>query len=210
MVEYLQLWDALDAVELSTDRPDQHLWTPTASGEFSTRSAYRRYFIGAVGFGPFKRTLMSWAPLRAKYFIWLASLNRCWTADHLARWGLQHPQSCPLCDQASENVQHLLGELVFAKEIWFRVFQRVGLQDLALGGMDSEFQTWWSRSQHRVPKEVCKGLNYLVILMVWSIWKHRNRCVFEGDRPNVTNLLRVIFDEAWLWCMGELGNCVIC
>jgi hypothetical protein len=27
--------------------------------------------------------------------------------------------------------------------------------------------------------------NYLVILVSWKLWKHRNACVFEGNRPNV-------------------------
>jgi hypothetical protein len=29
------------------------------------------------------------------------------------------------------------------------------------------------------------GLNSLVILGAWSIWRHRNDCVFNGATPNV-------------------------
>jgi hypothetical protein len=28
-----------------------------------------------------------------------------------------------------------------------------------------------------------KGLNSLIILVAWEIWKHRNACVFEGVVP---------------------------
>uniref|UniRef100_A0A453RBX0 Reverse transcriptase zinc-binding domain-containing protein n=1 Tax=Aegilops tauschii subsp. strangulata TaxID=200361 RepID=A0A453RBX0_AEGTS len=33
----------------------------------------------------------------------LANLDRCWTADRLARHGLQHHPRCLLCDQARER-----------------------------------------------------------------------------------------------------------
>jgi hypothetical protein len=31
---------------------------------------------------------------------------------------------------------------------------------------------------------VRKGLNTLIILGAWMLWKHRNRCVFDGVAPS--------------------------
>jgi hypothetical protein len=31
-----------------------------------------------------------------------------WTADRLARHGMDHPDKCPLCDQEEETIDHLL------------------------------------------------------------------------------------------------------
>ena len=45
-----------------------------------------------------------------------------------------------------------------------------------------------------------KGLNYLIILVAWEIWKHRNACVFEGVLPNVKLLLQAVANEGILWC----------
>ena len=47
------------------------------------------FFVGSIHFEPAKRVWKSWAPPRCKFFIWLASLNRCWTTDRLARRGRQ-------------------------------------------------------------------------------------------------------------------------
>jgi hypothetical protein len=44
----------------------------------------------------------------AVFFIWLVAQNRCWTADRLAKRGLNHPNKCPLCDQNAESINHLL------------------------------------------------------------------------------------------------------
>ena len=114
IVDYLKLWDALENVQLLEDQPDQHLWTPKSSGSYSAHSAYAKFFVGSTTFQPSKRLWKSWAPLRCKIFLWLAMLNRCWTADLLERRGLQHPDSCLLCDQEEETIQHILTSRVFA------------------------------------------------------------------------------------------------
>jgi hypothetical protein len=47
-----------------------------------------------------------------------------------------------------------------------------------------------------------KGLNYLIILVAWEIWKHRNACVFEGAIPGVQLVLQAVTNEGVLWCMA--------
>ena len=48
----------------------------------------------------------------------------------------------------------------------------------------------------RVEKEHRRGVNYLIILGAWIIWKHRNACVFEGvAAPSVTLILREFKDK---------------
>ena len=59
--------------------------------------------VGTSKFGPWKRMCKTWAPLKCRVFIWLAVKNRCWMADRLAKRGLPHPGSCPLCDQAEKT-----------------------------------------------------------------------------------------------------------
>jgi len=61
----------------------------------------------------------------------LVAHDRCWIADHLARRGLPHPDRCPHCDQAEESINHLLLSCVFAREFWFKLLKRVGLQFLS-------------------------------------------------------------------------------
>ncbi|KAG2648494.1 hypothetical protein PVAP13_1NG025700 [Panicum virgatum] len=53
-----------------------------------------------------------------------------------------------------------------------------------------------------VPKDRRRGLNSLIILVTWEIWKHRNACVFEGARPSVQLLLQTVSSECALWCMA--------
>lgn len=168
-------------------------------GVYSSKSAYDAFFIVTVKFGPWKRIWKTWAPLKCKFFIWLAVKNRCWTADRLAKRGVPHPAACPLCDQAEETIQHCLVSCVFSREVWFLLFAKLRLSTLSPHSSD-KFLNWWSRAVKTVPKKLRKGLNTLIMLPAWEIWKHRNDCVFEGQRPGVHTVLQVVSNDCTLWC----------
>ena len=198
LVEYLDLWDVLtDVILHGTD--DTHHWKFEASGNFSSKSAYRAFFAGSVSFEPWKRLWKSWAPSKCKTFIWLAIRNWCWMADRLQKRGLPHPARCPLCDQEEETVQHLLTTCVFARQFWFSILQPLNLSCLVPGRAAGSFADWWRKSWKRVQKQLRKGFNSLVILGAWTIWKHRNACVFDGTTPNLQGALQAFKDELHLW-----------
>ena len=54
----------------------------------------------------------------------------------------------------------------------------------------------------RVKKEYKKGVNSLIILTSWLIWKHRNSSIFDGATPSVNEVLRQFRDEYKLWCLA--------
>ncbi|GJN12749.1 hypothetical protein PR202_ga31056 [Eleusine coracana subsp. coracana] len=132
-------------------------------------------------------------------------------ADQLAKRGLDHPEHCVLCDQEEETVQHILVGCVFARDFWFRILQAFNLQQLAPGSNESDFASWWKKASNRVAKQHRKGLNTLIILGAWTIWKHRNAVVFDGLSPNIQLALDNLRLEAQLWAfagarsLGDLG-----
>ncbi|RCV39909.1 hypothetical protein SETIT_9G008600v2 [Setaria italica] len=36
----------------------------------------------------------------------------------------------------------------------------------------------------------------------WSVWNYRNRCVFNGDPPNLNGVLTVLREELHLWSLA--------
>ena len=72
-----------------------------------------------------------------------------------------------------------------------RYFFCVGVASSCTEPEDSRFSSWWSKA---VPKEIMKGLNSLIILFAWEIWKHRNHCVFEGGSPCFQKVLLVVHE----------------
>lgn len=110
---------------------------------------------------PAKRIWKTWAPPRCEFFIWLASPKRCWTADCLARRGMNHPERCPLCDQQDEKVQHILVACVFERDVWFRILSRMRLQHLAPRADTTVFQEWWERQRRECLNQRKKALTPL-------------------------------------------------
>ena len=182
--------------------PDQIRWKLSQNGVYSSKSAYAAFFVGTIKFAPWRRIWKSWAPLRCKFFIWLAINNRCWTADRLAKRGLPHHEVCPLSDQEEENIQHILVGCVFTRQIWSLILQPLHLSDLTPSVSETRFSLWWKRALSAVPKGIRKGLNSLIILVSWEVWKHRNSCVFENARPNISLLLQTVSDEINIWGMA--------
>jgi len=56
---------------------------------------------------------------------------------------------------------------------------------LAPQPQDISFDDWWEKVEASIAGDLRKGLNSLVILGSWSIWRHRNSCVFNGSSPSV-------------------------
>ena len=48
-----------------------------------------------------------------------------------------------------------------------------------------------------------KGVNSIIILGAWLIWKHRNRCVFDGETPNVSRVVEAFREEVQLWSVAR-------
>jgi hypothetical protein len=62
------------------------------------------------------------------------------------------------------------------------------------------FQEWWHAAEKMVPKQMRDGLNSLISLVLWYLWKHRNACVFDKISPLVPRIILDIISEAALWC----------
>jgi hypothetical protein len=107
-----------------------------------------------------------------------------------------------LCDQEEENIQHLLIQCVVARQFWYYLFNQVGLSHLAPAAAESSFDDWWESVGASISGEECKGVNSLIILGAWCIWKHRNSCVFDGVAPNVAAVLNLAREESHLWSLA--------
>jgi hypothetical protein len=64
-------------------------------------------------------------------------------------------------------------------ESWYRLLSQVNLQFLAPQPEDWSFVVWWSLAAGQISAVARRGLNALIILGVWTLWKHRNICVFD-------------------------------
>ncbi|WVZ77160.1 hypothetical protein U9M48_025058, partial [Paspalum notatum var. saurae] len=76
--------------------------------------------------------------------------------------------------------------------------RRFNLQYLSPMAEDKSFECWWSRGNVRASDLVQRGFSSLVILGGWTLWKHRNTCVFEGVVPSMARVLLLAMEETHL------------
>ncbi|GJN30358.1 hypothetical protein PR202_gb18655 [Eleusine coracana subsp. coracana] len=51
-----------------------------------------------------------------------------------------------------------------------------------------------------------KGLNTMIILVAWELWKHRNKYVFDDMQPRIQVVITIVMEEAGLWKMTGAKN----
>jgi nuclear pore complex protein Nup210 len=99
-------------------------------------------------------------------------------------------------------IEHILIGCVFAMQVWFQLLNKVGLSALAPQAADTSFEDWWIKVDKLVPKIFKKGINSLIVLGAWMIWKQRNNCASNRAMPNMQRILTHIEEEAHLWCLA--------
>jgi hypothetical protein len=118
--DYLQLWLLVDGTPFSANdqAKDTIVWTRTANGRYSAKSAYNMQFDGIIESSSPVDIWQSTARSRCKDFIWLMLQRRIWTADRLLLREWMNEYFCPLCRCNLETVAHLFLECPVTRLIW--------------------------------------------------------------------------------------------
>jgi hypothetical protein len=159
----------------------------------------RGFFLGFVQFEPYERIWKTWAPPKCRFFMWLAALKKCWTADRLEKCRLDHPERCPFCDQEGESIDHLPVAYVFSRQCCFLMLRQFKPQGWAPQPNNQSFMDWWKDVSETVAGPIREGLNSLIILGAWVLQNHRNRCVFDVQTPSINAVLSHVGEERQVW-----------
>jgi hypothetical protein len=164
--------------ERDPDQDDFFTWPCDPSGVFSAKATYDRLCEGAVRFGAVDCIWKPWAPSKCKIFQWPAVKNRLWTTDRRARHGLQAvANTCYLCLQEIDAVDHFLVHCCYAKEVWFKSLRDANVPYVQ-PSVDDRLEDWWLVARQRIQVRERSGFDARVMLTCWSIWKQRNARVF--------------------------------
>jgi hypothetical protein len=91
---------------------------------------------------------------------------------------------------------------VFAREFWFVLLRKVGLQASSPQQDEPSFDEWWAKAESRMDDSHKKELNSLIILGAWTIWNDRNRCIFYST-PNLAGALLLASEEQRYWSLAK-------
>ena len=179
LLDYLRIWDLTREVHLDIDRSDRVCWMWTPDKVFTTASAYRSFFMAQHPIKGAKILHKTRAPGKCKFFMWLALHDRCWTADRRKRHGLQSDDTCVLCSQLPETIDHLLVGCPFSRENWFKVLRWLGWEMVAPSTHTTNLSDWWLAARKDVPKIGRNGFDSMVVLVCWLFWKKKEQQDFR-------------------------------
>jgi hypothetical protein len=80
----------------------------------------------------------------------------------LQRHNLQNNGPCALCSQEVKTIHQLLLSCVYAKEVWFKLLRRAGLQFLT-PVQHPLLADWWLFQRKRMAKENRKRLRHICL-----------------------------------------------
>jgi len=202
LLDYLQIWDRTRSIQLTENQPDMICWKLTSDKIFSTSSAYLAFFIEQHPIEGAKLLRKARAPAKCKFFIWLVLHDRCWTAARRKKLGLQDDESCVLCAQLPETIDHLLTTCPFSREVWFKVLCKVGWERVMPNTHTYSLASWWSEAGKQLPKVDRRGFDSLVILVSWLPWKERNDRTFDRRVRMVDEVVLSVCVEVVAWSLA--------
>ena len=134
-------------------------------------------------------------PSKVVFFAWRLIRDRLPTKINLRRRNVDiHDPTCPFYKNKEEDAAHLFYSCSKIMPLWWESLSRTNtsapfpenphmhfLQHVVGNGNGNSFQKWkcwW-------------------ISLIWSIWQHRNKIVFEEERFNVSKLLEDAIFFCW-------------
>eukprot|EP00253_Pinus_taeda_P031439 PITA_31439 len=156
--------------------PDELIWQQAESGLYTPREGYKHIIIHRK-----PEVLDRWwhhiwklsASPRSKLFTWCVLRNRLPTGENLMRRAIYGPSRCVLCKSDIESTEHLFMRCPTVQHIWQNIKPYVHYSGEWIG--TDLINTWieWG-NKHRGSKVV-----NLPIIINWSIWRTRNKMIFE-------------------------------
>lgn len=110
-----------------------------------------------------------------------------------------------------ETTDHMFVNYCFSKQVWHVILATLGMHN-TLPTITMEFMDWWLQVRWGQNKLKQKGLDSMVMLVTWCLWKEMNGRIFDSRSMNtVSQLIDLIFTEVQLWVqarakwLGALG-----
>jgi hypothetical protein len=208
--QFVELWNLLQEVHIDENAEDEITWRLTANGQYSSKSAYEVQFLGSITSTMYKTVWKAWAPPKTKFFAWLLTQKRIWTADRLQKRGWPNCGLCPLCKQTTESIDHLFVGCRFTLRIWGYIREWLGIPNILPNQWTGlPIKTWWDKmTSGSTPNR--KAIASLTLLVTWEVWNERNARVFRNNHSPSMVVLDRIKREARLWvlagakCLGVL------
>ena len=189
------------------ERPDEVVWMPTPSGQFSLSSAFQEVRQARNASWLFSRIWHPQIPLKVSFFMLRLLRGRLPLDDILGKFGIQGPSKCFCCSLSEgESIEHIFAQGQLAKAVWDFFGATCGLF-LSQVPLRDTLVAWWLSSQSDVHKRLV--VDILPSFICWHVWKARNKAVWEGVHLSCGEVCRAILRDVSEVVAGKFGKVTV-
>ncbi|CAN7095354.1 unnamed protein product [Brassica rapa subsp. narinosa] len=184
---------------------DRVVWLPESSGEYTTKSGYKRIFEENNDLNPdFDWMKLVWKlhiPPKIQHFLWRLLNDALPVGELLAIRGINTDLHCKRCGEA-ESLHHLFLQCPFAVELWHQAPVSPQIPDsLSIENL----KVWLKRTVFsQVLPPVGLSSSPVIPWLLWNVWTARNKVVFEGKVFQVTEVISKSIADAREWEAANL------
>jgi hypothetical protein len=115
----------------------------------------------------------------------------------------------PLCYYQPETTNHLLADCNFTEALWQSIASLFDLPDYNRMKSKGDLVEWvrYLTSQgSKHWKRKCLGI---LSTFWWTVWKERNRCIFDNKELSIPQLSRLLRADLELFATAQGYSCVV-
>jgi zinc-binding in reverse transcriptase len=192
-IQLNELYSLLSTIRLN-NMEDTLIWRWNLDGSFSTHSLYTWLDFGGVIQVQYAHTWESSIPFKIQIFLWLTQQNKILTKDNLLKRKWKGDPKCVFYDSL-EIMDNLFLHCTVSSCLWSWIcrynnyyFTCNTLSDLWIIDANLPYKN----------NDICEIIRRAFL---WTIWKERNKIVFEGAKcKSLRALGNSIITLAEYWC----------
>lgn len=136
---------------------------------------------------------------KVKHFIWRICHDRLPVTSILRKRGLEVDDTCKVCGEGKETVNHLFFHCLKANIIWKLAPVRWEISEQQA----LSFKQWWSSLENAENSKEMSDRKELTAYILWHIWKNRNRWTFNAETWSEIDIVQGAWNE-WIEYKAEL------
>jgi hypothetical protein len=158
----------------------------------------------------FKRIWNSLVPTKVSGLVWMVLHDRIPSRQNLVRRqiiAITGDHRCVFCGESMESVSHLFLYCRIITGVWNRIFVWLGLNFMLPHSLSSLLNSFAAVTGF---KKVRQGVEMIWCSVIWTVWNHRNRRIFDNGVVDGVALLFDVKVASWKWWMssGKFPPCL--
>ncbi|GKA59740.1 RNA-directed DNA polymerase, eukaryota, reverse transcriptase zinc-binding domain protein [Tanacetum coccineum] len=154
---------------------------------------------------------VSLVPKKVNFFAWRLSLDRLPTRTELVDRGVDLDSVlCPMCAEVPEDIDHIFSSCRFIVPVWKKVLDWWRIKNPVPNGVVNALS---SANFHIGDPKVNKAFFAIRLVMLWCIWKWRNKVVHarSEDRSSILNsdIAKEVQVLSHLWIQNRSREAVV-